>query len=135
MRISRRLGLAAGCVAAVVAVVGFAVLPASAGTNAITNPGFESGLSGWSCPGTATAAGGNAHSGGSALRAARTASDTAQCTQVVAVAPATTYTVSAWVNGSYVYVGAAGTGGGDASIWTPGTGGAYQQLSATFTTG
>jgi chitinase len=51
------------------------------------------------------------------------------------VAPNTAYTLSAWVNGAYVYLGATGTGTTDPSNWTPGTGGVYQQLSVSFTTG
>jgi chitinase len=51
------------------------------------------------------------------------------------VKPSTTYTLSAWVDGSYVFIGDTGTGGTDTSTWTPGTGGAYSQLSTTFTTG
>ena len=39
------------------------------------------------------------------------------------------YTLSGWVNGSYVYIGV--TGG--ASTWTPGTSGSYSQLSVAFT--
>jgi 3D (Asp-Asp-Asp) domain-containing protein len=135
MRRSGRVALVVGCVVAVVGVIGFAALPASAATNPIANPGFESGLTGWSCSGTASAAAGGAHSGGSALHATPTAGDNAQCTQTVAVAPSTSYTLTAWVNGSYVYVGATGTGGGDGSAWTPGTAGAYQQLSVAFKTG
>jgi 3D (Asp-Asp-Asp) domain-containing protein len=133
MRSPARLALAVSC--AVVVVAAAAALPAGAATDPIANSGFESGLSGWSCPATASSNAGNAHSGGFALRAAPTAGDTAQCTQTVAVAASTRYTMTAWVNGSYVYVGASGTGGSDASSWTPGTGGAYQQLSVAFTTG
>jgi len=114
--------------AAVVTIFAVA-LPASAETNPIGDPGFESGLSGWSCGGTASAATGTAHSGTYALKATPSASDTAQCTQSVPVAPNTTYTLTAWVNGSYVYVGASG-----ATIWTAATGGAFQQLTTSFTT-
>src|SRR2546421_5212912 len=101
MRRSGRVALVVGCVVAVAGVIGFVALPASAGVNPIANPGFESGLAGWSCSGVATAAAG-AHSGGLALHATPTGSDDAQCTQTVAVAPGTSYTLTAWVNGSYV---------------------------------
>ncbi|MFI5911966.1 carbohydrate binding domain-containing protein [Dactylosporangium sp. NPDC051541] len=121
--------IAAGCVTAAVVAIAAVVLPASAATNAIGDPGFESGLSGWACSGTAGAAAGTVHSGAAALQATPSASDTAQCTQSVPVTPNTTYTLSAWVNGSYVYIGASG-----ASIWTPSSGGAFQQLSTSFTT-
>ncbi|NJC74372.1 carbohydrate-binding protein, partial [Planosporangium thailandense] len=45
------------------------------------------------------------------------------------------YTLSAYVNGAYVYLGATGTGTADPSTWTPGTNGTYQRLSVTITTG
>ena len=51
----------------------------------------------------------------------------------MSVQPNTKYTFSGYVNGSYVFIGV--TGGVDASTWTPGTGGAYSQLSVAFTTG
>ncbi len=121
--------IGAGFVAAAVVAIFAVVLPASAGTNPIGDPGFESGLSGWTCSGTAGAATGTAHSGAYALKATPSASDAAQCTQSVPVAPNTAYTLTAWVNGSYVYLGAAG-----AIIWTPSTGGAFQQLTTSFTT-
>jgi chitinase len=128
--------LAVGAVAATVAgAVALIVGPAAADTNTVANPGFESGLTGWSCPATASAVTGHARSGTYALQGAATNSDNAQCTQTVTVAPNTTYTLSAYVNGAYVYLGATGTGGGDPSTWTPGTSGAYQRLSVTFTTG
>ncbi|MGY2060487.1 glycosyl hydrolase family 18 protein, partial [Nocardia gipuzkoensis] len=46
-----------------------------------------------------------------------------------------TYTLGAWVNGSYVYLGVTGSGTTDTSTWTQSTGGKYQQLSTKFTTG
>jgi chitinase len=120
--------------AVVVAAVAFLVRPASADTNTISNPGFESGLTGWSCTSTGSTGGGHAHSGAASLIGTPAGQDNAQCTQTVTVAPSTSYTLSAWVNGSYVFIGATGTGTSDASTWTPGTG-AYQQLSVSFTTG
>jgi chitinase len=102
--------------------------PASA-ANLLTNAGFESGsLSGWSCTG-GSVVGSPVHSGSYALAATATASDTAQCTQTVAVVPNTAYTVSAWVRGNPVYLGV--TGG--PSTWNAPAG--YAQLSLTFTTG
>src|SRR5437867_4184774 len=101
--------------------------PASA-ANLLANPGFESGLSGWTCSGGSTVAN-PVHSGGSALAGAVSSSDTAQCTQTVSVQPSTTYSVSAWVRGNYVYLGI--TGG--PSTWTP-SAPSYSQLSLSFTT-
>jgi hypothetical protein len=68
------------------------------------------------------------------LAGAASASDDSQCSQTITVKPSTTYTLSAWVDGAYVYLGDTGTGATDTSTWTPGTSG-YQQLSTTFTTG
>jgi 3D (Asp-Asp-Asp) domain-containing protein len=133
---SRIRALSIGAAALIAAsVVAFIVYPASAETNALTNPGFESGLTGWTCPSIATAATGHAHSGSYALAGAASSSDNAQCTQSVAVAAITKYTLTAYVNGNYVYLGVTGAGTGDPSTWTPGTNGAYQQLTVSFTTG
>jgi hypothetical protein len=84
----------------------------AAGGNLLANPGFETGsLSGWTCDSsTATVVGSPVHSGSYALQATPSSSDDAQCTQQVTVQPNTTYSLSAWVNGSYVYLGATGTG-------------------------
>jgi hypothetical protein len=112
-----RLLLAALSVSAVAAAgVLLAAAPASA-ADLLTNPGFEAGsLSGWSCSGgTGSVVRGPVHSGSFALSGAATTSDNAQCTQTVSVQPGTAYTLSAWVLGSYVYLGV--TGG--ASNWTP----------------
>ncbi|WP_329582074.1 carbohydrate binding domain-containing protein [Kitasatospora sp. NBC_01250] len=100
-------------------------------TNLVVNSGFESGdLTGWSCdPGTASVVGSPVHAGSHALAGAASASDDAQCTQTVAVQPDSTYTLSAYVQGSYVYLGA----NGQSSTWTPGTNG-WQQLTTSFTT-
>jgi chitinase len=122
--------LVAVLVAASVALV---VRPAAAATNTIANPGFESGLTGWSCGTAGSSAGGHARSGSSSLVGAASATDNARCTQTVTVTPNTAYTLSAFVNGSFVYLGV--TGGAEASTWTPGTGGGYQPLSVSFTTG
>jgi chitinase len=135
MRISIRpvAAVAAALTSAVAVAAVVAVHPAaSATTNLLVNPGFESGLAGWSCS-SADAAGGGAHSGATALVGTPVGQDYAECTQTVAVAPSTSYTLSAFVNGSYVFVGV--RDGVDASVWTPGTGGAYQPLSVGFTTG
>src|SRR6059058_3925832 len=135
MRTRARIALALGTAAAAAGAVALAFVPAASAAETITNPGFESGLSGWTCSSVSSAVSGHAHGGTMALAGGADASDNAQCTQVVSVAPNTKYTLSAWVNGNYVYLGATGTGTSDPTNWTPGTGGAYQQLSTTFTTG
>ena len=104
----------------------------AATTNLLTNPGFESGnLSGWSCDaGAASVVTSPVHSGGDALAGAPNNSVDGQCTQSVSVVANTSYTLSGYVEGAYVYIGI--TGG--SSAWTPAAT-SWQQLSTTFTTG
>jgi len=137
----RRALLAAGAAFSIaLAAAGVVALTtgAQAATgNLVQNPGFESGsLSPWSCTSNSgSAVGSPVHSGSFALQATPAGSDDAQCSQTVGVQPSSSYTLSAWVNGSYVYIGETGTGATDTSTWTPGTGGSYQQLTTSFTTG
>ncbi|MGH6654762.1 MAG: carbohydrate binding domain-containing protein [Actinocrinis sp.] len=106
------------------------------GGNALANAGFESGaLTPWTCDaGTAAVVSGPVHSGSRALTITPSASDDAQCSQTVAVRPNTTYTLTAWVQGGYAYLGADVPGGTGGSIWTPSTSG-WSLLSTTVTTG
>src|SRR5437588_6255084 len=99
-----------------------AVMPgASAATNAITNPGFETGnLSGWTCDSSDSVVTGHAHSGTFALAGAADNGSTAQCSQSVSLAANTAYQLTAFVNGGYVFIGI--SGGISASTWTPSTG-------------
>ncbi|MEV7216604.1 glycosyl hydrolase family 18 protein [Kitasatospora cineracea] len=101
--------------------------------NLVNNGGFDSGLSGWTCAGTATTVSTPVHSGTGALAATPGAGDTAECTQTVSVLPNTAYTLNGWVQGQYVYLGARGTGGTDPSTWSAQS--AWNQLNTTFTTG
>jgi hypothetical protein len=50
------------------------------------------------------------------------------------VQPSSSYTLSGWVEGNYVFLGDSGTGASDTSTWTP-SAPTWQQLSTTFTTG
>ncbi|HKT03248.1 MAG TPA: glycosyl hydrolase family 18 protein [Rugosimonospora sp.] len=134
---SRRLALlCAGAATAVTAVaaVALAVPDASAASNTIANPGFETGsLASWSCSSVDSVVPSPVHSGGFALAGAASNSDDAQCGQTVTVAADTSYTLSAYVNGAYVFIGVSGAV--SASNWTPSTGGGYSLLSVTFTSG
>ncbi|MFJ2018399.1 chitinase [Streptomyces nodosus] len=131
----RRRSLAAAGVAAL-ALSFLGAAPASAAdVNNARNAGFESGLGNWTCSaGSGTTVSSPVHSGSAALKATPAGQDNAQCTQTVAVKPGSTYTLSAWVQGGYAYLGATGTGTTDVSTWTPDST-SWKQLSTTFTTG
>ena len=130
-----RLGLAVAAAGAL-SIAGLSGTAQAADVNNAKNAGFESGLGGWSCSaGSGATVSSPVHGGTAALKATPSGSDTAQCAQTVAVKPNSTYTLSAWVQGSYVYLGASGTGTTDVSTWTPGTGSGYGQLTTTFNTG
>lgn len=102
--------------------------PGSAASNLVTNPGFETGdLTGWSCS-LGSNVGSPVHSGSHALAGAVSNSDDAQCSQNVAVVSGSQYTLSAYVQGNYVYLGV--TGG--VSTWTPAAAG-WTLLTTTFT--
>ncbi|MFK0218834.1 chitinase [Streptomyces vinaceus] len=108
----------------------------AADVNVVRNGGFESGLTGWTCTsGSGSVVSSPVHGGAAALKATPAGQDSAQCSQTVTVKPNSTYTLSEQVQGSYVYLGVTGTGTQDVSTWTPGSGGGWQQLSTTFTTG
>lgn len=125
--------------------------PAPAGgpvVNLATNPGFElpapnladwGSIPGWTCtggPAEAAVTTAAPHTGTSALTVTPAGADsTGECAQTVAVQPNTTYTASAWVRGSFVHLGATGTGNDVAPAWTETTGGGWQQLTTRFTTG
>ncbi|WP_328978054.1 glycoside hydrolase family 18 protein [Streptomyces canus] len=110
--------------------------PASAAdVNNAKNAGFESGLTNWTCSaGSGTTVSSPVHGGSAALKATPAGQDNAKCVQSVAVKPNATYTLSAWVQGGYAYLGATGTGTTDVSTWTPDTA-SWKQLTTTFTTG
>ncbi|MFF5227480.1 family 20 glycosylhydrolase [Dactylosporangium sp. NPDC000521] len=100
----------------------------------LANGGFETGsLAPWTGSRCSVVTS-PVRSGTRALTGAVTAGDTAQCQQTVTVLPNRTYRLTGYVQGSYVYIGATGTGV-NASTWTPGTGNTYAPLSVTFTTG
>lgn len=115
------------------ALAGAVALPGTAqAANILTNPGLESGaLSPWSCTGNlGSVVSSPTHSGSKALAGAVSSSDIAKCGQTVPVQPNTTYALTGWVRGSYVYLGV----DGGASTWTSSPS-AYSLLSVSFTTG
>ncbi|WP_367318363.1 chitinase [Streptomyces sp. HUAS ZL42] len=97
------------------------------------NGGFEAGLDGWTCS-AGVIVSSPVHSGSSALQATPAGSDNARCAQTVTVKPDSQYTLSGYVRGSYVHLGATGTGTTDVSAWTQ-SAPAWQQLTTTFRTG
>ncbi|MFV8187571.1 chitinase [Streptomyces sp. AF1B] len=126
----------AALTATLLAVPGLTVLSSSAqaaDADLARNGGFESGLDGWNCT-AGTTVNSPVHSGSSALQATPAGSDNAQCTQTVTVQPNSQYTLSGYVRGSYVYLGANGTGTTDVSTWTQ-SAPDWQKLTTTFTTG
>jgi chitinase len=70
-----------------------------------------------------------AHSGSYALQVTPTSSTTGECDQTITVQPNHSYTLSAYVDGSYAYIGVQN----GASTWTSSS--SYTQLSVPFTTG
>ncbi|MEU5319479.1 glycoside hydrolase family 18 protein [Streptomyces sp. NPDC021056] len=107
----------------------------AADVNNAKNAGFESGLTNWTCTaGSGAAVSSPVHGGAAALKATPAGQDNAKCTQTVVVKPGSTYTLSAWVQGGYSYLGVTGTGTTDVSTWTPDST-SWKQLSTTFTTG
>lgn len=115
------------------ALAGAVALPGTAqAANILTNPGLESGsLSPWSCTGNlGSVVSSPTHGGSKALAGAVSSSDIAKCSQTVSVQPNTTYALTGWVRGSYVYLGV----DGGASTWTSSPT-AYSRLSVSFTTG
>lgn len=135
-RARRPRSVLAALTAALLAVPGITALSSAAraaDADVAVNGGFESGLTGWTCT-AGTTVGSPVHSGSSALQATPAGSDNAQCSQTVAVQPNAQYTLSGYVRGSYVYLGASGTGTTDVSTWTQ-SAPDWQKLSTTFRTG
>ncbi|MGW3632601.1 chitinase [Streptomyces sp. NPDC005122] len=129
------VGLATAVTASVLSLTGLAGQAQAADVNNARNGGYESGLSNWTCSaGSGTTVSSPVHGGSAALKATPAGQDNAQCTQPVAVKPNSTYTLSAWVQGGYSYLGVTGTGTTDVSTWTPDSA-SWKQLSTTFTTG
>jgi Fibronectin type III domain/Glycosyl hydrolases family 18/Carbohydrate binding domain len=137
MKHSRPLRLLGVPAAAALLICGLALTagPASAAANLLANPGFETGtLSGWTCSATDGVTTGPVHSGSYALAGAASSADDAQCSQSVSVQSSSSYTLTGWVQGDYVFLGDSGTGSSDTDNWTASAPG-WQQLSTSFSTG
>ena len=101
----------------------------SPGNNQVNNPGFETGsLANWSCNAGDRVVTSPVHSGSYALQVTPTSSTTGECDQAITVQTNHTYTLSAYVDGSYAYIGVQN----GASNWT--SSGSYTKLTVTFTT-
>ncbi|ONI76953.1 chitinase [Actinosynnema sp. ALI-1.44] len=120
-------------VAAATAIAALVVVPASpaVAANIVNNPGFEDGLSGWTCTGAAAATN-PVRTGSGSLAGTPSGQDFSQCTQQIAVQPNTAYKLSGWVNGTYTYLGVNGNGLTDRNTWSGVAG--WKQLTIDFTT-
>jgi chitinase len=133
----RRLALLTCCLLLLgLGVAAVAPAASAASANLLSNGDFATGsTSGWTCSSgdtivTSPTYGGSAY----ALAGTPTDSDYARCSQVVSVQPSSSYSLSGWVEGDYVYLGDSGTGGTDTSDWTP-SAATWTELSTSFTTG
>jgi chitinase len=116
-------------------LVASAVSAQAADADIARNGSFESGLSGWSCTaGSGAVVSTPVHGGLGALKGTPAGNDNAKCSQNVTVKPDSAYTLSAWVRGSYVYLGASGTGTTDVSTWTQ-SAPDWQKLTTSFRSG
>jgi hypothetical protein len=98
----------------------------------VVNGDFETGsLSPWTAqPGTVVVSS-PVHGGSHALQVAATASQTGEADQTIMLAPNSSHTLTAWVQGNFAFVGV--SGGASASTWTSSAG--YTKLTVPFTVG
>ncbi|MEV4561679.1 glycosyl hydrolase family 18 protein [Kitasatospora sp. NPDC049285] len=110
---------------------GYALTVTGGTATGLANGDLESGsLAPWTCQ-SGGGLSATAHAGAHGLLAAPTAGQTGQCQQTVTLAPNHAYTLTAWVQGPYAYVGV--SGGATASTWANST--AWTKLTVPFTTG
>jgi len=133
----RRLALLACCLLLLgLGVAAVAPAASAASANLLGNGDFATGsTSGWTCsPGDTVVTSPTYDGSAYALAGTPTDGDYARCSQVVSVQPSSSYSLSGWVEGDYVYLGDSGTGGTDTSDWTP-SATTWTELSTSFTTG
>ena len=133
----RRLSLLAACLLVLgLGVAAVAPAASAASANLLSNGDFATGTtSGWTCSSGDTVVTSPVYSGSAyALAGTPTDSDYAQCSQVVSVQPSSSYSLTGWVEGDYVYLGETGAGTSDADDWTP-SAPSWTELSSSFTTG
>ena len=131
----RRLALLTCCLLLLGLGVAATAQSAAAQTNLLANGNFATGsTSGWTCSGDTVVTSPTYDGASYALAGTPTNSADAQCSQVVSVQPSSTYQLTGWVEGDYVYLGDSGTGGTDTNNWTP-SATTWTELSTSFTTG
>src|SRR6202522_2512842 len=133
----RPLSLLAACLLVLgLGVAAVAPAASAASANLLSNGDFATGTTaGWTCSSGDTAVTSPVYSGSTyALAGTPTGSDYAQCSQVVSVQPSSSYSLTGWVEGDYVYLGETGAGTSDADDWTP-SAPSWTELSSSFTTG
>jgi chitinase len=103
--------------------------PTPTGGNLVVNGGFETGnLNNWTCNSGDIVVSTPVNSGAHALQVTPSSSTTGECDQTITVQANHTYTLTAFVNGSFAYLGVQG----GASNWISCT--TYTKLSVTITT-
>jgi chitinase len=109
--------------------VGVTPTPTPTSGNLVVNGGFETGtLSNWTCNSGDVVVNSPVHSGAYALQMTPSNSTTGECDQTIAVQANHTYTLTAYVDGPYAYLGVQN----GSSTWTSST--SYTKLTVTFTT-
>src|SRR3984957_13470978 len=133
----RPLSLLAACLLLLgPGAAGGAPAASAASANLLSNGDFATGsTSGWTCSAGDTVVSSPTFDGSSfALAGTPAGSDYARCSQVVSVQPSSSYSLSGWVEGDYVFLGDSGTGGTDTDDWPP-PAATWTELSTGFTTG
>ena len=133
----RRLSLLSACLLVLgLGVAAVAPAASAASANLLVNGSFATGTTaGWTCSSGDTVVTSPVYPGSTyALAGTPSNSGYAQCSQVVSVQPSSSYSLSGYVEGDYVYLGETGAGTSDASNWTP-SAPSWTELSSNFTTG